>query len=129
MSDEEKQENLTMSQRIDAFYRQSGGPNNPEINRILEEHLMNGKDHGIPGRREELKDAFSEIFLSDHSTRPIVMSLMQMGMTLKGQWETYLDAQRDAQRPDIDEIVDKLEKRLQKEQKEDRKQQQERTAL
>lgn len=110
---EEEQENLTMSQRIDAFYRQSGGPNSPEIQRILDEHLKNGKDHGIPGRREELKDAFTEVLINDHSTRPIVMSLLQMGTALKDQWEVYLDAKRS--NIDVDEIVEKLEKRMEKE--------------
>lgn len=107
----EEQENLTMSQRIDTFYRQSGGPGNPEIQRILEEHLKNGKDHGIPGRKEEIKDAFTEVFLNDHSTQPIVMGALRMKFALKDQWEAYLNAQR----PDVDQIVEKLRDRQSKE--------------
>lgn len=48
----EKQEKMTMNQRIEAFYRQSGGPSSPEIDKILAEHLMYGKDHGVPGKRK-----------------------------------------------------------------------------
>ncbi|QQK74599.1 hypothetical protein HUG15_02600 [Salicibibacter cibarius] len=90
----EKNENMSMQERIDYFYRQSGGPGNPEIERILKDHLLNGKDHGIPGQKEEPKDAFTEVFLSDHSTQPIVMGFMKMRFAMKEQWEAYLNAKQ-----------------------------------
>ncbi|AXF56874.1 hypothetical protein [Salicibibacter kimchii] len=90
----EKKENMSMQERIDYFYRQSGGPGNPEIDRILKEHLLNGKDHGVTGRKEELKDAFTEVFLSDHSTRSILMGVMKMRFAMKDQWEAYLNAKK-----------------------------------
>lgn len=104
MSDE--QENLTMRQRIDAFYRQSGGPGNPEIARILDKHLLYGKDHGIPGKKETIKDAFTEVFLSDRSTQPIVLGLMKIGQNLRKEWERYLDAQR----PDTEQLIEQLKR-------------------
>jgi hypothetical protein len=99
-------EKLTMSERIAAFYRQSGGPGNPQINRILEEHLLHGKDHGIPGKKEDIKDAFTEVFLNDHSTQPLVMGFLKMRMALKEQWEAYLSALRH----DVKQKVEELEK-------------------
>lgn len=87
-------ENLTMKQRIDAFYRQSGGPGSPEIKRILEEHLIYGKDHGIRGKKEDIRDAFTEVFLSDRSTQPIVLGLVKLRNAIKQEWERYLDANR-----------------------------------
>lgn len=107
MSDE--QEKLTMKQRIDAFYRQSGGPNNPEITKILNKHLLYGKDHGVPGRRETIKDAFTEVFLSDRSTQPIVLGLMKMGQSIRNEWDRYLDAQR----PDTEQLIEQLKRREQ----------------
>lgn len=89
-----EEENLTMKQRIEAFYRQSGGPGNPEIARILEEHLIYGKDHGIRGKKEDIRDAFTEVFLSDRSTQPIVLGLMKLRNAIKQEWERYLEAQR-----------------------------------
>lgn len=85
-------ENLTMKQRIDAFYRQSGGPGNPEIARILEEHLIYGKDHGIRGKKEDIRDAFTEVFLSDRSTQPIVLGLIKLKNLIKREWDRYLEA-------------------------------------
>jgi len=88
----QEQEKLLMSQRIEAFYRQSGGPGSPVIDRILEEHLLNGKDHGVRGRKEEIKDAFLDVFLNDHSTRPIILWLMKMGLAVRKEWQAYLNA-------------------------------------
>lgn len=107
----EEQEQLTMQQRIRAFYRQSGGPGNPEIARIIDDHLKYGKDHGVKGRKEDIKDAFTEVFLNDRSTKPIVMGLLKLQQNLKKEWERYLDAQR----PDTDRIIEELkEKQLNK---------------
>lgn len=87
-----EQEKLRMSQRMEAFYRQSGGPGSPVIDRILEEHLLYGKDHGVRGRKEEIKDAFIEVFLNDHSTRPIVQWLVKTRLALRKEWQAYLNA-------------------------------------
>lgn len=94
----EKDENMSMQERIDYFYRQSGGPDSPEIDRILKEHLLNGKDHGVPGRKEEPKDAFTEVFLGDHSTQPILMGIMKMRFAMKEQWEAYLNTKQTERR-------------------------------
>ena len=66
-AERDEQERLTMQQRIDAFYRQSGGPNNPEIKKILEKHLLYGKDHGMPGYKETIEDAFIDTVVNDPS--------------------------------------------------------------
>lgn len=87
MTEDEK---LTMKQRIDAFYRQSGGPGNPEIARILNEHLLYGKDHGVRGKREDVRDAFTEVFLSDRSTQPIVLGLLKLKNAVKQEWDRFL---------------------------------------
>lgn len=88
----EEREKMTMNERIEAFYRQSGGPMNPEVDKILEKHLMYGKDHGVHGRKETVKDAFMEVFLDDHSTRGIALGLMKLGYNVKDQWEAFLNS-------------------------------------
>lgn len=88
----EEHEDLTMKQRIDAFYRQSGGPGSPEIARILDEHLLYGKDHGVRGKKEDVRDAFTEVFLSDRSTQPVVLGLMKLRNAVRQEWERYLEA-------------------------------------
>ena len=60
---------LSMEERIQAFYRQSGGPNNPDIEKILSHHLKYGKDHGTPGVIETVKDAIRAVFLEDKSLK------------------------------------------------------------
>lgn len=87
-------EKLTMKQRIDAFYRQSGGPGSPEIARILDDHLLYGKDHGTRGKKEDVRDAFTEVFLSDRSTQPIVLGLMKLRNAIRHEWERYLDSRQ-----------------------------------
>ncbi|EZP76480.1 hypothetical protein H839_14424 [Parageobacillus genomosp. 1] len=100
----EDRERATMSQRISAFYRQSGGPRNPQIQRILEEHLLYGRDHGIPGKKEDINDVLREVFLNDHSTRPLVIGLLRMRAALKEQWEAYLNALRHEDRRKVEEL-------------------------
>ena len=102
-----EEEKMLISQRIEAFYQQSGGPGNPEIDRILKEHLLYGKDHGVRGRKEELKDAFLEVFLNDHSTRPVVLWLTKMRMELRNEWQAYLDALRAGTTQNADGSVKK----------------------
>ncbi|OQP06524.1 hypothetical protein B1690_08430 [Geobacillus sp. 46C-IIa] len=90
----DEQEQLTMSKRIEAFYRQSGGPGSPTIRRLLDRHLLYGKDHGLPGKKEEFEDVIRDVFLQDHSTRPLVIGLFKLKATLKQEWDAYLDAVR-----------------------------------
>lgn len=99
-------EKLTMKQRIDAFYRQSGGPGSPEIPRLLNEHLLYGKDHGIRGKKEDVRDAFTEVFLSDRSTQPVVLGLMKLGNVVRQEWERYLDAQSSS----LDETIERVKR-------------------
>ncbi len=72
-----EQESLTMRERIEAFYRQSGGPNNPDIQRIIEEHLLYGKDHGVRGKRETIKDVFMRVISGDPSNRLVLEWFMK----------------------------------------------------
>lgn len=58
---------MTMEERIQAFYRQSGGPHNSKIHKLLEEHLLNGKDHGMPGHKETFEDAIMHTVMNDPS--------------------------------------------------------------
>jgi hypothetical protein len=60
-------EKMTMEQRIEAFYRQSGGPNNDRIPELLEKHLLHAKDHGMPGYRETFEDGIMDVVLNDPS--------------------------------------------------------------
>ncbi|SIS85489.1 hypothetical protein [Alicyclobacillus vulcanalis] len=74
------QERLTMERRIEAFYRQSGGPNNPEIPKILEKHLLYGRDHGPKGKRETLEDALRDMIAKDYSNQILFKWFMQARM-------------------------------------------------
>lgn len=84
LADQQSGERLTMQQRIDEFYRQSGGPNNPKIKQVLEHHLLYGKDHGAPGRKETVMDALTDTVVGD----PMLLMLVQ-----------YLNNRRVAQSP------------------------------
>lgn len=79
------EEQLTMQKRIEAFYKQSGGPNNPEIPKILERHLLYGKDHGPRGKRETLEDALRDMVAQDYSNQIIFKWLMQARMARNRQ--------------------------------------------
>ncbi|RFU65473.1 hypothetical protein [Peribacillus glennii] len=81
-----EQEKKTMKERIRAFYAQSGGPNNPQIERIIEKHLLDGKDHGVPCKRETFKDAVRDVFLDDYSTKDIVMWLLKTKYDISDRW-------------------------------------------
>ncbi|CAM3843354.1 hypothetical protein ALPO108162_08565 [Alicyclobacillus pomorum] len=81
MAPDHQDEALTMSQRIEAFYRQSGGPNNPDIDRLLEKHLLYGKDHGMPGYKETIEDAFIDTVVND----PALLILFQRFQRLRHQ--------------------------------------------
>lgn len=69
----EKDETKTMQARIDAFYAQSGGPNNPQIDTLMERHLLYAKDHGTRGAKETVEDAFIDTIMGD----PSLIVLMQ----------------------------------------------------
>ncbi|CAH0347392.1 hypothetical protein [Bacillus sp. CECT 9360] len=87
-----EQEKKTMNERIQAFYAQSGGPNNPQISRIIEKHLLDGKDHGTPGKRETFRDAIRDVFLDDYSTKDIVMWLLKTKYDIGDRWEELIKA-------------------------------------
>jgi hypothetical protein len=94
---ENEQEKKTMNERIKAFYAQSGGPNNPQINQIIEKHLLYGKDHGVPGKRETFKDAMLDVFLDDFSTKDFVMWLMKTKYDLSDRWQELVSARAGSQ--------------------------------
>lgn len=58
---------MTMEERIEAFYQQSGGPHNSQIPKLLEQHLLYGKDHGMPGYKETFEDAIIDTLVMDPS--------------------------------------------------------------
>lgn len=80
---------LSIEERIRAFYRQSGGPLNPRIPELIERHLLYGKDHGVPGRRETLTDAFMRWLMDDPSMRLIAEFYMRRQMR-QGSLESRL---------------------------------------
>jgi len=90
---QKEEEKKTMNERIKAFYAQSGGPNNPKINQIIENHLLYGKDHGVPGKRETFKDAMMDVFLDDFSTKDIVLWLMKTKYDIQDRWEELVGSQ------------------------------------
>lgn len=75
---QETAERLTMQQRIDAFFAQSGGPHNPQIKRVLEDHLLYGKDHGVKGHKETVVDALMQTVAGD----PFLLFMFQ-------QWNNH----------------------------------------
>lgn len=90
------QEKKTMNERIRAFYAQSGGPNNSQIQQIIEKHLLYGKDHGIPGKRETFKDAVTDVFLDDFSTKDMVMWLLKSKYDLQDRWQELIQSRKGA---------------------------------
>jgi hypothetical protein len=58
---------MTMEERIKAFYQQSGGPHNSRIPKLLEKHLLYGKDHGMDGYKETFEDAIIDTLVNDPS--------------------------------------------------------------
>ncbi|MBX6353809.1 MAG: hypothetical protein IRZ10_10800 [Thermoflavifilum sp.] len=76
---------MTMQARIEAFYRQSGGPHNPQIQKILERHLLYAKDHGPPGKRETIEDAFIDTVIKDPSNLVILKWIQQARLNRQRQ--------------------------------------------
>lgn len=87
------EEAKTMNERIRAFYKQSGGPNNPQIERIIEKHLLYGKDHGVPGKRETFKDAMMDVLLDDFSTKDLIMWVLKTKYDLADRWQELVGGQ------------------------------------
>ncbi|WDL96289.1 hypothetical protein [Alicyclobacillus sp. ALC3] len=97
-------ERLTMQQRIDAFFAQSGGPHNPQIKRVLEDHLLYGKDHGVKGHKETVVDALMQTVAAD----PFLLFMFQ-------QWNNHRISATVSQRPshasvhsDPEQLADQL---------------------
>ncbi|MDI9260376.1 hypothetical protein [Alicyclobacillus sendaiensis] len=97
----EAQEQLTMQKRIEAFYRQSGGPNNPDIPKILEKHLLYGRDHGPKGKRETLEDALRDMIAQDYSNQILFKWFMQ--------WRMERQKQAQADRAELARIRGEIE--------------------
>ncbi|PLR96367.1 hypothetical protein [Bacillus sp. T33-2] len=115
----DEREKKTMNERIRAFYQQSGGPNNPQISRIIEKHLLDGKDHGAPGKRESFKDAMLEVFLDDYTTKDIILWLLKTKYDISDRWQELVSGRTNqfvavaAEEPQPDESrLNKLEDRL-----------------
>lgn len=105
----DEQEKKTMNERIQAFYRQSGGPNNAQIGRIIEQHLLNGKDHGVPGKRETFKDAIMEVFLDDYSTKDLVMWLLKTKYDISDRWEEFVGGKPSDPEVAATQMMDRIE--------------------
>lgn len=104
------QESLTMRERIEAFYRQSGGPNNPDIQRIIEEHLLYGKDHGVRGKRETIRDAFKRVISNDPSNKMVYEWFAQFRASLNDHWEELVhrqDGQTERMMRELAQVVNK----------------------
>jgi hypothetical protein len=82
---------MTMQERIEYFYQQSGGPNNPRIQKIINNHLLYGKDHGVSGKRETIKDAFQKPLLDDPSTSGLLLWLYKIKYDLQDRWKEFIN--------------------------------------
>ena len=105
-----EQESPTMKERIEAFYRQSGGPNNPDIQRIIEEHLLYGKDHGVRGKRETIRDAFRRVISNDPSNKLVYEWITQFRASLNDHWEELVhrqDGQTERMMREFAQVVNK----------------------
>jgi len=97
---EEAQETQTMQQRIQVFYRQSGGPGNPAIKKVLDRHLRYGADHGVSGHMETVEDAFRDVVRGDKS----LMTLYQLYMRRQADKEEKEEQRKD----DLAELSEKV---------------------
>jgi hypothetical protein len=116
--DREEQERLTMQARIEAFFKQSGGPNNPQIKKVLERHLLFAKDHGPPGKKETIEDAFIDTIIKDPSNLVIMQWLQRVRMARQRRANEHagassqevqrLEAEIQALRKELAELKDVL---------------------
>jgi hypothetical protein len=81
-------EKMTMEQRIEAFYRQSGGPHNSQIPKLLEKHLLYGKDHGMPGYKENFEDGIMDVVLNDPSLLLLYERIQRWRLKRKSEYES-----------------------------------------
>ncbi|WP_273846294.1 hypothetical protein [Rubrobacter calidifluminis] len=98
------QERLTMQQRIEAFFRQSGGPNNPQIDRFMEKHLRYGADHGDYGHKETIEDAFQDAVLEDKS----LLTLYELYM----RWRSQRREEEHRESGKLEERIARLEEEV-----------------
>ncbi|MDA8351907.1 MAG: hypothetical protein M0Z65_01670 [Firmicutes bacterium] len=94
---------MSMEERIQAFYRQSGGPNNPQIPELLEKHLLYGKDHGMDGYKETFEDAVMDTVLQD----PSLLLLYERFQ----RWRLNRDQERN-QSQQLEETIKGLEREV-----------------
>lgn len=104
------EQKMTMEERIQAFYRQSGGPGNSKIKKLLEEHLRNGKDHGMPGRKETFEDAFMHAILNDPSLMIVFERIQKWRMSRieKKNSETQLEEKIKKLEEEIKQLTEKI---------------------
>lgn len=98
-----QRERQTMQRRIEAFYRQSGGPSSPEIDRFMEKHLRYGGDHGDYGHKETIEDAFQDAILEDKS----LLTLYELFMRWRSQREE--ESSKNTYSPETEERISRLE--------------------
>jgi len=94
---------MSMEERIQAFYRQSGGPNNAQIPELLEKHLLYGKDHGMDGYKETFEDAVMDTVLQD----PSLLLLYERFQ----RWRLNRDQERN-QSQQLEETIKGLEREV-----------------
>jgi hypothetical protein len=97
---EEAQESLSMNERIQYFYKQSGGPGNPEIKKVLDDHLRYGSDHGPRGHMQTIEDVFRDVVRGDKS----LMTIYQLYMRRQAEKEEKEEQRTD----DIAELSEKV---------------------
>lgn len=98
--------NWSMNERINAFYKQSGGPNNDKIPELLEKHLLYGKDHGMPGYKENFEDAVIDTMVSDQSLLLLFQRIQRW--RIKDSQESSLENRIKS----LEEEVSKLRKEI-----------------
>lgn len=109
---ENMSESRTLQERIEAFYRQSGGPNNPEIQRILKHHLLYAKDHGVRGKQETIGDAFKTIVSEDRTNKTVYQLISRWLVKRDRENRSGLDtlsAAQDNRLQQLEERMDRME--------------------
>lgn len=96
-----------LQQRMAAFFRQSGGPTSPEIQRFLDNHLRYGKDHGEPGHLETIEDVVQQVIEGDHSLK----TMLKVYSRWQGRREEREDEERD-RKADFTAAVVRIEEHL-----------------
>ncbi|OYD09636.1 hypothetical protein [Paludifilum halophilum] len=103
-------EKMTMEERIQAFYRQSGGPNNSRIPQLMEKHLLYGKDHGMDGHRETFEDAVMDTVIQDPSLLLLFERFQRWRMSRKQDLKNNAELEKEIRQ--LQQEISDLKKRF-----------------